>query len=113
LGYTFAERRIRLDEALSLLTQALALKPDAAYIVDSLGWAFFRLGRYDDALAQLNRAVSMEPSDPVILEHLGDVYLLKNDTDKALQCYKKALENNPETPEAIKKKIQELTEAVH
>jgi tetratricopeptide (TPR) repeat protein len=108
LGYSFTERGIRLDEALSLLTRALALKPDAAYIVDSLGWAYFKLGRIEEAIAQLERALRLEPNDPVILEHMGDAYLVRNNPDKALQCYKKALENKPESPEAIEEKIRSI-----
>jgi tetratricopeptide (TPR) repeat protein len=108
LGYSFAERGIRLDEALSLLTRALALKPDAAYIADSLGWAYFKLGRIEEAIAQLERALRLEPNDPVILEHMGDAYLVHNNPDKALQCYKKALENKPESPEAIEEKIRSI-----
>ncbi|MCB1487633.1 MAG: tetratricopeptide repeat protein, partial [Bauldia sp.] len=48
--------------------------PNDGYIVDSLGWAYYRLGRYDDAVAQLERAVELRPEDPVINDHLGDAY---------------------------------------
>ena len=57
-----------------MLHRAVELRPDDGFIVDSLGWAYFRLGEYDKAVTYLERAVELEPGDPVINDHLGDAY---------------------------------------
>lgn len=74
LGYSLVERREKLDEALALIDRAVASEPDAGYIVDSLAWALFRLGRYDEALPHMERAVELMPTDPILNDHLGDIY---------------------------------------
>jgi Flp pilus assembly protein TadD len=65
---------VRLDQGLDLIRKAVELRPKDGYIVDSLGWAYYRLGRYDDAVRELERAVELRPEDPVINDHLGDAY---------------------------------------
>ena len=57
-----------------MLHRAVELRPEDGFIVDSLGWAYFRLGDYDKAVTYLERAVELEPGDPVINDHLGDAY---------------------------------------
>ena len=57
-----------------MLRRAVDLRPEDGYIVDSLGWAYYRLGRFEDAMRELERAIELKPSDPVINDHLGDVY---------------------------------------
>ncbi|WP_424938952.1 tetratricopeptide repeat protein [Aliiroseovarius sp. S253] len=74
LGYSLVERREKLDEALGMIERAVAARPDRGYIVDSLGWVFYRLGRYDDAVEQMERAVELEPVEPILNDHLGDTY---------------------------------------
>ncbi len=74
LGYSFVEMRTNLDEALSMIEQAVAAEPRSGYIVDSLGWVYFRLGRYEEAVEQMERAVELMPVDPVVNDHLGDTY---------------------------------------
>ncbi|HEY0276129.1 MAG TPA: tetratricopeptide repeat protein [Paenirhodobacter sp.] len=74
LGYSYVERRQNLDEALGMINRAVDARPDAGYIVDSLGWAYFMLGRYDDAVAEMEKAVALEPTEPLLNDHLGDVY---------------------------------------
>ncbi len=75
LGYSFVEKRINLDEALGgMIEQAVAAEPRSGYIVDSLGWVYFRLGRYEEAVVQMERAVELMPVDPVVNDHLGDTY---------------------------------------
>jgi Flp pilus assembly protein TadD len=73
LGYSLVEQKRNLDEALSLIQAAVAAEPDDGYIIDSLGWVLYRLGRYEEAVPQMLRAVELEPVDPVINDHLGDV----------------------------------------
>ena len=65
---------MNLDEAFSMLHRAVELRPTDGYIVDSLGWANYKLGRYDEAVKELERAIDLKPSDPVINDHLGDAY---------------------------------------
>lgn len=74
LGYSLVEEQRKLDEALDMIERAVAASPDSGYIVDSLGWVYYRLGRYDEAVIQMERAVELEAVDPVVNDHLGDVY---------------------------------------
>ena len=74
LGYSMVEKRVNLDEALEMIERAVAARPDSGYIVDSLGWVLYRLGRYEEAVGHMERAVELMPVDPVVNDHLGDVY---------------------------------------
>ncbi|MDA5092546.1 tetratricopeptide repeat protein [Aliiroseovarius sp. KMU-50] len=74
LGYSLVERREKLDEALGMIERAVAERPDSGYITDSLGWVYYRLGRYDEAVKQMERAVELLPIDPILNDHLGDTY---------------------------------------
>lgn len=74
LGYSMVEKQINLEEALNMIERAVAGRPDSGFIVDSLGWVLFRLGRYDEAVGHMERAVELMPIDPVVNDHLGDVY---------------------------------------
>jgi tetratricopeptide (TPR) repeat protein len=74
LGYSWVDQGINLDEAFKMLRRAVDLKPTDGYIVDSLGWANFKLGHYDEATRELERAVELKPVDPVVNDHLGDAY---------------------------------------
>ena len=74
LGYSFLEQGRNLDEALAMIETAVAARPEDGYIVDSLGWGYYRLGRYEDAVAPMERAVELMPVDAVVNDHLGDVY---------------------------------------
>jgi tetratricopeptide (TPR) repeat protein len=74
LGYSWIDRDMHLDRALGMIEEAVAARPDDAYIIDSLGWAFYKLGRLEEAVATLEQAVSILPNDPEINDHLGDAY---------------------------------------
>ncbi|MEZ5804072.1 MAG: tetratricopeptide repeat protein [Rhizobiaceae bacterium] len=74
LGYSWVDMNMNLDEALGMIQRAVDLRPSDGYIVDSLGWAHYKLGRYDQAVVELERAVSLRPDDPVLNDHLGDAY---------------------------------------
>lgn len=74
LGYMNADRGVKLDESLSLIKQALAFEPSNPAYLDSLGWAYFKLGKYDLAEENLNKAAARMGSDPTVQEHLGDLY---------------------------------------
>lgn len=74
LGYSLVEKQIKLDEALEMIERAVVASPDSGYIMDSLGWALYRLGRYEEAVPHMERAVELMAVDPVVNDHLGDVY---------------------------------------
>jgi tetratricopeptide (TPR) repeat protein len=74
LGYMLADRGVRLEEALNYIKKAVDLDPANGAYLDSLGWAYFKLGRYDQAEESLNKAVQRTPNDPTIQDHLADVY---------------------------------------
>ncbi|XDA99314.1 tetratricopeptide repeat protein [Sulfitobacter sp. LCG007] len=74
LGYSMVEKQEKLDEALGMIERAVAGSPDSGYIIDSLGWALYRLGRYEEAVPHMERAVELMAVDPVVNDHLGDVY---------------------------------------
>jgi tetratricopeptide (TPR) repeat protein len=65
---------MNLEDGLDLIRRAVELRPNDGYIVDSLGWAYYRLGRFEEAVTELERAVSLKPDDPVLNDHLGDAY---------------------------------------
>jgi len=91
VGFSWADKKINLDQALDYIQRAIELKPDNGYIRDSLGWVYYRLGRLDQAIKELEAAVQLSPEDAAILEHLGDVYLEKGRVRDALLTYKKAV----------------------
>jgi tetratricopeptide (TPR) repeat protein len=109
IGYTYADKGIHLDRAQELIEKALKYKPESGYIIDSLGWVYFRKGLYDKALIELNRAVKLTPDDPVINEHLGDVYVKKEHYQRALERYERALSLEHADKERLKEKIREVS----
>jgi tetratricopeptide (TPR) repeat protein len=96
LGYSWADRGVRLDDALVLVRNALEIKPDASYIIDSLGWIYYRMGRFQEALEKMLEAEKAIPGDPTILEHLGDTYQKLGNQKKAEGYWRRALEADPE-----------------
>ena len=74
LGYSWAEQGTKLEAAEELIRKAVELRPLDGYIVDSLGWVYYRTGRFEDAVRELERAVQLKPVDPTINDHLGDAY---------------------------------------
>lgn len=74
LGYTWVDKGQNLDQALEMIQKAVKATPNDGFIVDSLGWAFYKLGRFSDAVQTLEQAVQLKPNDPQINDHLGDAY---------------------------------------
>ncbi len=74
LGYSWVDQGANLDRALDMIQRAVSAGPNDGYIIDSLGWAFYRLGRFDEAVEVLEQAVQLLPNDPEINDHLGDAY---------------------------------------
>lgn len=96
LAYTWVDRNENLVEAERMLRRAVEQRPNSGHIVDSLGWAFFRLGRYEEAVPLLERAVELLPEDPVILDHLGDGYWRVGRRREAEFQWQRALRHKPE-----------------
>ncbi len=107
IGYSYAEKGIRLDEAERLIRKALSLAPDDAFIIDSMGWVLYQQGRYTDAYKYLKKAVERVPSDPTLREHLADVLLKLGRKEEAIQHYKKALSLMSPDEEEAKKRVEE------
>ena len=95
LGYSLAERNLRLDEALALIQKALSFAPDDPFITDSLGWVEFRRGNLQQALQILQKAYRARP-DPEIAAHLGEIHWVLNQKEQALQIWREGLSLNPD-----------------
>jgi tetratricopeptide (TPR) repeat protein len=93
LGYSLADRGVRLQEALDLVRKAQELEPDQGYITDSLGWVYYRMGRLDKAEALLRRALELTPGDAEILSHLGEVLEAQGHPKQARAVWRQALDN--------------------
>lgn len=91
LGYSLVQKKIKLDEALDMIERAIAARPNSGYIIDSLGWALFKLGRYDEAVPHMERAAELMSIDPVVNDHLGDVYWAVGREREAEFMWKRAL----------------------
>ena len=102
LGYSLVEKQIKLDEALDMIERAVAARPDSGYIVDSLGWVLYRLGRYDEAIVHMERAAELMPVDPIVNDHLGDVLWAVGRTREARFQWTRALSFDPEEKDAIR-----------
>ena len=95
LGYSYAERGVKIDQALSLTKRAVALKPSNGFYVDSLAWALFKSGLFPEALTEMKRAVALAADDPVLYEHLGDIYAKQRNLAEAREAWLHALELDP------------------
>jgi len=95
LGYSLADRNVRLPEALSLIQKAVKLTPEDPFITDSLGWAQFRLGNLEEAEKQLRRAYGLRP-DPEIGVHLGEVLWVSGKQAEAKQLWRDAQQKDPQ-----------------
>jgi tetratricopeptide (TPR) repeat protein len=114
LGYGLVDRGEKLDEALKMIQRAVAADPQKGYIIDSLAWAFFRLGRYEEALAPMEKASVLEPVDPVVTDHLGDVYWAVGRKLEARFQWQRALSFEPTEKDAerIRRKLEIGLDAV-
>ncbi|NKB33932.1 MAG: tetratricopeptide repeat protein [Pseudomonadales bacterium] len=96
LGYMLADQTTRFEEALDLIERAIAISPDDPAIIDSLGWAQYKLGRYEEALANLRRAFEVFP-DHEVASHVGEVLWMMGREDEATQVWEDALEERPDS----------------
>ena len=108
LGYSWVDQGINLDEGMDMIRKAVELRPRSGFIVDSLGWAHYRLGQYEDAVRELERAVQLMPQDPTINDHLGDAYWKVGRKLEATFQWNIALATKtpPDNPDAIKEKLE-------
>lgn len=108
LGYSWVDRGIRLEEGMSLIQRAVAIEPRSGHIIDSLGWAYYKLGEYDEAVDYLERAVELLPGDPVLNDHLGDAYWQVGRRKEAGFQWRRALKLDPSTEDRarIEEKLQ-------
>jgi tetratricopeptide (TPR) repeat protein len=102
LGYSWIDQGINLDEAMKMIKRAVEQRPDDGYIVDSLGWAYFRIGNYDEAVKNLERAIDLKPEDPTINDHLGDAYWRVGRTLEAKFQWAHARDLKPEPEDLLK-----------
>lgn len=107
LGYSWVDQNMYLDKAMDLIRQAVRREPNNGYYVDSLGWAYYKLGKYQDAVRHLERAVELRPEDPILNDHLGDAYWKVGRTREARFQWSHALSLDPE-PEDRKDIVDKL-----
>jgi len=106
IGYLYAEKGTKLEEALGMLKKAMEIRPNDGFIIDSLGWVYFQQKNYRKAQELIERAFSLVGDDPTIAEHLGDVHSAMGEREKAIRDYKKSLELKPD-PAKDQKRIEE------
>jgi len=108
LGYSWIDQGLNLEEAFKMLRRAVELRPNDGYIVDSLGWAHFKLGQYAEATETLEKAINLKPADPVLNDHLGDAYWRVNRRIEAHFQWNHARDMGPDPEDlpAILKKIE-------
>jgi Flp pilus assembly protein TadD len=106
LGYMWADKGVRLEEARALLVKAVAREPRNGAYQDSLGWLYFRLGRLEEAGRHLQEARRLEPDDPVIEEHLGDLAERRGELAKAIEHWERALALDHEEPEKVRPRLE-------
>jgi Flp pilus assembly protein TadD len=109
LGYSWLDRGMHIERAVDMIKEAVRQRPNDGYIVDSLGWGFYLLGRYEEAVRELERAVELRPQDWTINDHLGDAYWRVDRLLEARFQWERALSLEPDQDkiEAIETKIDE------
>jgi tetratricopeptide (TPR) repeat protein len=112
LGYMFADRGERLDEAVDLIQRALKIDPENGSYLDSLGWAFFRQRKLDEARRYLSRAADQLPANSVVQDHFGDVLAALQQPTEAIAAWQRSLAGDRESidPAGIERKIQDARE---
>lgn len=99
LGYSWIDRGENLQPGLKMIEKAVELRPEDGYIVDSLGWAHYRLGDYGSAVQYLEKAIELVPEDPTINDHLGDAYWQNERPTEARYQWRRALQLGPQDDE--------------
>ncbi len=109
LGYTWIDRGENLQEGLAMIERAVTIRPLSGAIIDSLGWAHYKLGDYETALGHLERAVSLTPADSVLNDHLGDAYWRLDRRTEARFQWRRALSLDPTADDraALEQKLEQ------
>src|SRR5262245_36935934 len=102
LGYSWIDQGINLDEGMKMIQRAVEQRADDGYIVDSLGWAYYRIGNVEEAVKHLERAVELKPEDPTINDHLGDAYWKIGRVLEARFQWSHARDLSPEPDDLVK-----------
>jgi tetratricopeptide (TPR) repeat protein len=106
LGYMWADQGVKLERAKEMLEKAVAREPRNAAYLDSLGWAYFRLGQMPEAEKNLREAYRREPADPTIEEHIGDLEAREGNVEGAIRHWEKALDLKHEEPDRVREKLR-------
>jgi len=108
LGYSWVDQGVHLDQGMAMIRKAVDQRPDDGYIVDSLGWAYFRINNFDEAVKHLERAVELKPEDPTINDHLGDAYwkVGRNLEARFQWSHARDLKPEPDDLKRIEEKLQ-------
>jgi len=104
-GYLLAKQNQDLDKALDMAKKAVLAEPENSSFLDTIGWIYFKLGKYEDALNYIHKSINLEPDNAEVLDHLGDVYEKLDQMSKAVEFWQKALEHDSEN-ESIKEKLR-------
>ena len=102
LGYSLIDRGEKLDEAMTMIEKAVSLQPESGYIVDSLAWGLFKLGKYETAIPHMEKAAELMPVDPIVTDHLGDLYWAVGRQLEAKFQWRRALSFDPELKDATR-----------
>lgn len=107
LGYSWVDQGMNLHEAMDMIKKAVDMRPSDGYIVDSLGWAYYKLGQFEDSVREMERAVSLKPEDPVLNDHLGDAYWrVGRRLEATFQwAHARDLDPEPELLESVRQKL--------
>ncbi len=114
IGYMWADRGVRLQDAVQYVKEALELEPDNPAYLDSLGWAFFKMTDLQNAEKYLLQAVSMTKNDPTMYDHLGDLYYKTGDLQKAADYWTRSVQNGtePDDTQKVKEKLDRLQDTL-
>ena len=108
VGYILAERNEKLDRAMVLISRANRLEPDNGYILDSLAWVNYRMGKFEEAWEIIKRAVSLKPNQGELWDHYGDIAAALGKKKSAATAYRKALKLTPKNADEINRKLKAL-----
>jgi tetratricopeptide (TPR) repeat protein len=107
-AYNLSERDEQLDRALAMAKIAIEKEPENASFLDTIGWIYYKLGKYKDAEKYIKKSLAVNKESAVVLEHLGDIYKAMEEDESALKYWRLALEKNPNN-NSLKQKIERVS----
>ena len=111
LGYLWADRDVRLEEALDLVNLAVEIEPENPAYLDSLGWVHYRLGAMEEAEYWLRRAIEFNGDDGTLLAHLGEILLASGESEEGSRFHRLALDHGCERPDHVRSLLDGLGNA--